>query len=434
VTGEEARYSFVLVADGTFNIGNTPTLTLGMGGVGNVQMLYNEQVVLGTTLRRQFEWGTLVELRAQGGRQLRRGVFVPGVPAISVGPGYAFDSSLTVTQPLLRGFGDRTGLATLRQARVDRDRTRASRLRQASELVRDTEVAYWEAWYGAAALDVQRSARDLAQAQANEAQERERLGALAHPDALAFQTRLAAAEEAVAAAEATLAMRQQDLGRLLGSEQTLGDIDSAPPPMPPARSQDAVERALRASPQIAELEAQVYSARELAQTAGATLEPRLDLQGQLAVHGLGYDDVGGTFQTFGTFAAVTGMLSVIFELPLDDTQRNMEYERASLAIQVAERQLDAARLQIASTARTLVVQAEAARHRVELAENTQNVARELVEAERARFALGASTAIAVTQAENELRDAQLRGLRARVDLYSADQQLAHLTGQLVTSE
>lgn len=429
VLGEEARYGFVLGLQGDLSLGDTPSLT-----IGRVATSYNETVALGAYLARTFEWGMNVELRAAGTRQFRRAVFIPTMATpVEVGPGYGFDVTLTVTQPLLRGFGDRVGLAALRTARVDRDRTAAARDRAASELVRDVEVAYWELWYAQQSIEVERAARDLASRQLAESRARQELGALAPADSLAFATRLASLEEAVVAAEAEARRRGEELARTLGEGRAGGALepDAAPPRLPAPRHDAVIDRILEASPELAELRTTIAAAEESARIAGQALEPRLDLQGQLAVHGLGYGEVAPAFEQWARFAAVTGVVSIAYEMPLDDTQHRREIERASLAIEVAEQQLEAARQAIAAEARTLLDTHAAARRRLELADETVGLARQLVEAEQGRYELGARTSTAVLEAQAELRSAELRALRARIDLTAAELRLQHLAGELL---
>ena len=237
IRGEEARYGFTLQLDGQLTIGDTPTLSRSaMGGL--IVSTYSEQVALGAELERSFEWGMLATARLQGGRTFRRGIFVPGMDPISVGPGYTVDLVLTVTQPFLRGFGDRNGLAQLRALRVERDRTEASRVRQASSLVRDVRTAYWELWYARASLDVQRAALEVAQQHEADARARLELGGIAAADVLAFATRVASLTEAVVAAEADLARRSTELSRQLGGEAgiAVGSLEpgtEAPPAISP---------------------------------------------------------------------------------------------------------------------------------------------------------------------------------------------------------
>lgn len=426
VEGEDARYGFVWSADAAFSIGDTPSLT-----VGDVTTSYGEQITIGTGLMRTFDWGMVAELRVEAGRQLRRAIYVPTMPtAVEVGPGYSFDTTLSLTQPLLRGFGTDVGQAGLRQAEVERDRARAAEVRAASELARDASLAYWELWYSDAAARVEESSRDLAVRQLEEAQARQELGALGRPEMLVFATRRAAAEEAVEIARSERRARALELGRLLGGDRE-PTVAADPPPLPAAPVSRAVEAAMRSSPEVTELEARISAAEIAERTAGESLDPRLDLRGEIGVHGLGYDDVGATFEQFGTFQAVTGLVSLHFEWAVDETRAASERTRARLAIEAAERELEATRQAIRARIETLVERSRASRRRLTLSEETVALARESAEAERARFELGATTAISVTQAENELRNAQLRELRARVDLVQADTELAHHTGELV---
>lgn len=438
VVAEEARYGFTFLANGSLSLGDSLSLnsprtdsTTGMLIAGRTASSYSEQVDLSVGLRRNFEWGTVIELEAAGGRQLRRAFFIPNQAfPIEVGPGYSFDVSLSVTQPILRGFGDDTGLSALRSSRVERTRREATRDRTASELVRDVIVAYWELWYAQSALEVQRANVELAETQYREAQARSELGTLARPDVLSFATRMASANESMVAAENERIRRALELSRLLGGRPVDG-LDESSPPSASALGDELVGQVVEASLTIKEKRSAVDAAREALRTAGADLEPRLDLRGELAVHGLGYDDVGQTFETAATFSAVTGSLNLDFELPLDDARRRSELERARIAIDVAEADLRATVQQVETQTRQLLSTLREARQRLELARETASLAEELAEAERGRFEFGTNTAIAVLEAENQHRDAQLRVLRASVDIATADAQLAHHSGELI---
>ncbi|UJR86134.1 TolC family protein [Sandaracinus amylolyticus] len=428
VLSEEARYTFVLGMDASLDIGDTPSLT-SMG----VAQSYHEQVVLGAQLSRAFEWGMSMQLRVAGARQFRRAILLATIPTpIAIGPGYSFDVTLGVTQSLLRNGWERNGLATLRQARVELDAATASRNRAASELVRDALSAYWELWYARQALEVDVEARRVAERQHADANARRELGSVAGADVLSFARQLAAMEETVAAAEGELRARQLELGRVIGGDRSsaLDPHDDAPA-LPAPRDADVIAIAIERSPELFELEMQVRSAEEAERTAGAQLEPRLDLSGELGLHGMGYDDAGEPFAQVGRFAAVTGMISLEFEMPLDDAQRRAQLERASLAIEVAERRLEAARDRVRAEAATLLDRASVARRRLALADETVRIAEELARAEQERFELGASTPTVVLEAQSELRNAQRRRLRAMIDLVSADLQIAHATGELL---
>lgn len=424
VEAEEARYQLVLRLDGTANVGTTPSLT-----VGNVIYPYSESINLGAELERAFPWGMVVTLGVDATRTFRRAAVIPTMPTVvAIGPGYGLDVTLEVVQPLLRGFGDEVGEAELRAARAEARRTDLSHERAASELVRDVLLAYWELWHASRTMEVETEARGLAERRHEEARQRVELGAIERTDALAFATSLATAEEAVATARAAVTTRSLELGRLTG----VGSADlSAPPDPPRSTSSDAVAQAIARSPELAVLEAEVDAARIAQRTAAESLRPRLDLSASLGVHGLGYDDLGQTFGTFATFAAVTGMVSLTYETPLEDTRLHRTEERAALAVDAAEERLEAARRRIEAAVRSALSDEESAERRLELAEETVEIATQLLAAEEGRRELGTSTTLAVLDAEEQLRRAQLRAARARTDLARARITTRSLTGELL---
>ncbi|GAB4214715.1 MAG: hypothetical protein OHK0013_39630 [Sandaracinaceae bacterium] len=433
VRGERARYVPVLHLEGGFNIGNTPALQANR----SVAFPYNEAVQLVAELQQPFDTGTMLALRAVGSRTFRRSVlsFMPGVDpfVFELGPGYGFDLTLTATQPLLRGFGSDVGSAEQRNAEAALETAEAARDRRATELVRDTLQAYAELWYAEQSVVINQAARDLAARQRDEAHARIEVGVLSPADALAFATRVASLEEVVALSEADRRSRAILLATLLG--MPLGTelhATAEPPPLPfEVPDAEAVALAVDGSPQLAELRAQVEAARRAAAVAAEPLRPRLDAQGQLGLHGMGYDEVGPAFSQIATFAAFTAMVNLIYETPLDDARLHAEQERARLAVDVAEQRYEEARATIEQQVSALLLQRGAARRRIAAATETVELARRSVEAERGRLEIGTRTPTALLAAEEELRSAELRLSRARVDHYVTETALLAFVGRLL---
>ena len=72
-----------------------------------------------------------------------------------------------------------------------------------------------------------------------------------------------------------------------------------------------------------------------------------------------------------------------------------------------------------------------ARVRVTLAEQTLAITEKQMNAEQARYATGGATSLAVLQAQNAWREAQLRVARAKADLIKTHALTRHLMGVLV---
>lgn len=433
VRAELSRYTLVLQLEGSASGGNTPSLQFDR----SVGFPYGENVLLAAELRAPFDTGTTLALRAAGTRTFRRSVFSfqAGMAPIvaELGPGYGLDVTLTVTQPLLRGFGVEVGRAELRSAEAELRTTEARRARRATELVRDTLAAYAELWYAEEAVAIDRAARDLAERQRAEALARVEIGVLTRPATLALSTRLATLEELLAVAEADRRSRAVLLATLLGLPLgTELHATREPPPLAVSVSDaEAVRLAVERAPLLEELAAELEGIRRAASLAGEPLRPRLDAQAQLGLHGVGYDDVPEALAQVGRFAAFTATVGLVYQSPFDDGRQRAEEERARLAVEVAQARLDEARATIEQQVMALLEQRRAARRRIELATETAALARENAEAERGRLELGTRTPIALLVAQEDLRSAELRLRRARTDAYVAEVSLLALTGMLL---
>jgi outer membrane protein TolC len=433
VRGETSRYVPVLHLEGGFNAGNTPSLQANR----SVAFPYGETVQLVAEVQQPLDTGTLLALRATGSRTFRRSVlsFMPGAEPFTfeLGPGYGLDLTLTATQPFLRGFGTEVGRAEQRNAEAALFQAETTRVRRATELVRDTLQAYAELWYAEESVVINASARDLAARQRDEARARIEVGVLSPADALAFATRVASLEEVVALSDADRRSRAILLATLLGMPLGSEIHATAEPPALPFDIADAeaIALAVEGSPQLEELGAQVEAARLAASMAAEPLRPRLDAQAQVGLHGMGYDDAAEPFGQVGRFAAFTATVGLVYETPLEDTRLHAEEERARLAVDVAEQRLAEARATIEQQVSALLQQRNAARRRIALAGETVELASQAVEAERGRLELGTRTPTALLAAEEELRNAQLRLRRARVDLYATETALGAFAGRLL---
>lgn len=427
VVAEEVRYAFVLQIDG----GVTRTASPGLipGGVSTAESYSAEA---GAELRKRLLWGTDLSFRLGGSWQLsdaaRRDL--PG----ALGPAYGTYARFSVVQPLLRGSGREVGEADILVASARRTSAERARDRTASELLRSVVTAYWELWYADAVVGIQEQSRAVAIQQRDDAAARVKVGALAPADVLSFETRVATRDEDVLNAQVERQRRQAELSRQIGALRegsTLGLPSEDVPPTPAPPPADTEKAALAESVQLRELEAALELARLQARTAEDPQRSRLDLDAYVQADGLGNDEVGPAVKQLGTLGAVSAHVGLTYETPLDDSGRRAAAARARLAVDVAAQRLAEARQSVLSEVRTALTSEAAARRRLALAEETTRIAERQLEAERARFQTGASTALAILTAEDEVRSAQLRVARVRAELLEASLTLQHLTGRLL---
>jgi outer membrane protein len=436
VVEQESYYQFMLQLDANGSVGNTPSLAVDRTVTPNrgfVSFPYSEQLDLGAQLSRALPWGMTVTGRVDAIRSFRVQLPNPALPLVTTGPGYGFNAQLSVTQSLLRGFGETVGYAPLYQARADRAGFDATRDRTASVLLRDMLVAYWELWYAERGLEIQHAAREVIQRQRDDMQHRIDLGALASADALTLDAQLASIDASMASTELAAQNAAITLGRLLGRRDGAASPTTQPEPphLSPVATADAIAIAVDHAPEVIEARARIESARVVSSIAGQALMPVLNIGATFSVLGLGYDDVGQTFSNFGAFTAVQFLGTLTYQTPLDNTQQHMEQERAQLAIQIAEQNYEAARAQATADATSALRGDQAATRRIELTEHAVDIAQRALAAQEERLRLGSGLVIDVLNATQTLRQAELDRARAEVDAQQARLRLLHLLGELL---
>lgn len=432
VTAEQALYTPIFDANAAYLHSRAPQLT----GDGGTRVSTVDSYELGTGITKPFAFGTVVSASLTGQRASRFTTLDSALAGNVSGPSYALIGQLALTQPLLRGRGEEVGLASLRQAKLALGASELAAQETASSLLSSVVSAYWELWYAGEVVRIFEQSRDLARVQEEQAKQQVQSGALAPASALPYATQVAELEEAVLASRTELRQRELALAQLLGEPRAVGMGMVASDVPQPETADDPVEaravsEALEKSYARKQLQAQLAIAKDQLKISGDPLRPRLDLDAYVQAQGLGDRSVPDAMEQFGKLQAVSAHVGLTFETPFSDTRRNAQVQSAQLAAHMTERQLDENELAIRSTVASALTRRRSAREKLTLSSQTERVAQAQAEAERARFLAGGSIALLVQQAEDSLRQAQLRAQRARIDLVLADLALAEVRGQLL---
>jgi len=431
VRAEEGLYPFMLQLEGGFTHSSSPTL----GDGGDVNHRSSDTTVLGAQVSKTLPIGTQTSLSVEGTHQASSGPSMLDTGG-GQGAGYGMNARLAVTQPILRGAGTTVVEAGLRQALKSEELTRYRTQRAASELVSEILNTYWELWYAERALEIEIKARDLARTQLEEVEQRVEVGDSAPVDALPFETRLATLEESIISAKTTRDSLSVRLAGLIGfrSGKMRMSPDTGSEPYFSAASLNAEEETLTAltkSPEIREQIASIALAEEREKTAGESMRQRLDLITWVEANTLGNGEVPPVFEQYAQGEAYSAHVGLLYELPLDSTRLEAQRASARLDVDIANQQLLASRDQVRVNVMTVIDRITSTRVRMELAERTFDIARRQAQAERERYELGAAIFVQVREAEEAVREAELRAVRARVDLAQAELELDHLTGKLI---
>jgi len=385
---------------------------------------------LQATLTRPLSTGGSLGVRAGGG-------WSDNPFAFSTTQVFRYSSRLSVvaTQPLLRGAGRRIARADQYRARTARDAAERTRRAAAINVVQDVVAAYWELAYAARSLEIRRGALQLAEERLRRIQAGIAAGATAGIEEVAVSQTVATREQDVISSEVDLLTRSLALRRAAGMPIGPGELDLAPvTPLsiePDALDFDALyARALAASPQLAVLEARAAGADIDVAVAEDAMRARLDASLNAGLNGVGRLPTGATKDLL-----VAGGWSVSAELDYSQTlgnraargsARRARDERNRIDVQIAD-----TRAGIAQQLAQAVALARSAAQRAELSAKVVALAKQSIEAEKARERLGRSTSFDVAQREDEMAQAQLAQTRAEIDYLVAAAAVDALTGDIL---
>jgi outer membrane protein TolC len=431
IRAERARYRPTLLLDATASTLTSPSLT----SAGSTARSASQALVFGAALSQTFSWGTTVDLRLENRDSSSQGTAITGTSdLLTLGPGYGLSATLSLTQPLLRGFGNDVGQADLRAALLAGKERERARDATASSALSALSQAWWELWYAQRALAIEREARALALQQRDEAQRKVAAGSLADVDLLTYETRVAELDQSVLVAEVTARQRAVLLRQAMGERDTGAsfDLSTAEPPAIAALDSGVVLAAAQeASYAVAQQRVAVEGAENTLRTAAEATRPRLDVQAWVQTQGLGNQAFAPALTQLGTFANPSANLGLVFELPLSAERHGAQRGAAEVAVRAARERLEGALQQVAADTATELATLEQATQSVALAQRTAEVSTRNVAAQRKRFATGSAIALEVQVAEDSLRRAQLSIERARVDAVKAQVRLEHLTANLL---
>lgn len=428
---EEQRGAFDPVAVGEVSASGLRTVPRQQGAESR-----RRQMSASAGIVKLFELGTTVEAKTGGGR------LWSNEPDLLVNPAYDALWSVSIAQPLLRGFGVRVNTARIASSLNER-RIAIAQLRHVGiQTVREAKRNYWELVHAIRAkalleqaqaraehlvdlVNVRVQAKDLGphdpsvgQAKAGVAARHERV-VVADDNIRAVEDRLRVITE-MAADPASWGQALTPTTEPVVTEPTL-DVDRA------------MEVALANRPDYQAAQILIENQDLAVEVARNGLLPRLDLKASLANTGLG-DTPHRAGHSFGTFDNYEWSFGLVLEVPLGNRAERARYRRANLDRQQAVLGLRILERQIQIEVRDAIRAVTTSLERLRAAEATVRAEEDRVRAEEIRFKeakLGTSQDVLFAQ--DALADAELRRLRALIDLNIALVELERAKGTLLDS-
>lgn len=349
---------------------------------------------------------------------------------------YSSRAGLSVTQSLLRGMGLNVNLANLRQARLD---TRVSQyeLRGFAEaLVARVEETYWDYALAQRQIQIFEESMKLAQQQLRETEEIIKVGRMAETEIAAAEAEIALRRQNLINARSTMATTRLRLLRLLNPPDSnfwKRDIFLLDQPTVPEVELDVVNShvkvALRMRPDLNQARLGVQLGNlEIVRTKNGLL-PKMDLFITLGKTGFA-DSFGSSVSdiTGDNYDFLTG---IRFEYPLRNRNPRARHDRALVSRDQAVEAVGNLAQLVDLDVRTAYIEVNRSTEQINASRATRQLQEEKLRVETEKFRVGRSTNFLVAQAQRDLVVSQLSEIRAVVNYLKALVGLHRLEGSLL---
>jgi outer membrane protein len=343
---------------------------------------------------------------------------------------------LTVTQPLLQGFGLGTNLATLRKANLDVDISKSELKGVAEEVAAQVENGYWDIYLAAEEEDIQEKSVELAERQLQESLERVSVGVLPELELATVRAELATRREALIDARSGYEQACLHFLFLLNPSDSTGlSLVPLPTerPLIPSDSLDTVEShevlGMRFRSDLNQARFEFRKGQiDVVQTRNGLL-PKLDLFVTLGrttyatVMNKSFPEIDSPFRSQN--------IGVNLSFPLTERQTIAQYTRAKRSREQLELSVKNLERMAKYDIRSAYIEVLRTRQQI----NATRVSRELqerkLEAEQEKFRVGKSTNYLVLQVQRDFTASQRDEARSMVSYLEALVNLYLMEGTLL---
>jgi len=368
-------------------------------------------------------------------------------------PSWSTGLTARLTQPLLRNFGTLVTRSRIVVAQTSRDQAAETLKAQVIATLQEVEQAYWDFRAAKVQVEVKQQSLELAQKLLEETRERIRVGTSAPIDLVQSEASVATRNQDLILARNAQSNSEDTLKKILGF-QTPAEwsmkINATEPYVFEPLDVDlasSIETALEKRPEILRQELALNMTELNVKLARNAVLPSLDLKGSYGFSGIGgtlnMDDpiTGEPVKIRGGFDdsldQIVDMdypnwgIGLALKVPLGNNDAKANLAQRRFEHQQTKTRLAALQQTIIHDVRVAVRYLYDGAASVEAAEASKILAERNVEAEQTKFANGLSTNFLVLQIQDDLANAQLSNLRARLNYRKAIVGYRAATGTLL---
>lgn len=395
-----------------------------------------------------FSTGTQIDAFADNSPQVLYGT------TSGYNPFHSPSTSVTVSQPLLRGFGRSVNLRFLRIARLERKESRAVFQQQLLETVYGISRLYYDLVSLGENIGVKELSLATAEQLYRDDKDQVDLGTLApieltRAQALVSSARLDLVQARGVYRQQEAILRQQllrDLGQPLANFVGIVPTDtiSVPQEQPSIDVSSTITDALQNRPDLAFASLQLQANRIEVDASRNAVKPLLNVYANVQTRGsslVPYTQLGSTGTTVITPnpAVTTGglRLSTIYQagvqvnLPLRNRIAQADAERDAINLRQSQARSLSLENEVRQQVENAAIALENAHQSYAAAVESRNYQQQLLQAEKDKFALGQSTNFLIVQDESYLAQARSTEVAARSNWMKASIALDRATGSLL---
>jgi outer membrane protein len=320
---------------------------------------------------------------------------------------YVTFGGVTVTQPLLRGFGFGANLAGVRLAKADRGIADWQYRQAVIDTVTGVIFTYNNVAQARDNLRIARLSRELAGRLLAQNESRNRIGALSDADVIQARASAASRDEAILLAEQSARDRENELRQLIGETAFMLsgpelELENLPPATPVTVDVASdLKRAFDLRPDYQAARLGVTRRRVSSTLAQNQLLPRVDFVGSYGYSGMDRDFATARRQVRNEDVRAYSA-GVVMSLPLTFAEGRGRARAAKLGLRQSEADLARLESDIAIDVTAAAGQLETTRRRVETNRVALDLARQSLSAEEKKISAGTGSTFLVINAQTIL--------------------------------
>ncbi|MDA9265018.1 TolC family protein [Planctomycetota bacterium] len=413
----------------------TSTSIIDGAAVGETSKRSNDSYFLG--LSGLMRYGTTWQFRLSGDRS-ETSADNPFFSPLNYRSGY----QLSLSQPLLKGFGRSITETSLRVALRNAESSKLATVRAMETTVANIENSYWDLVYARQNVEVQRSGLQEAQELLDLNRRRLEVELGTRLDVISAEANVETQKSSIIAALNNLRDLQDVLLDSINAPQfrregdistMLKDVEVIPTtPLDQAQFspnlEEVVKEALTSRLELLQQDLQIASSEDILRLREDEMRPSLNFSGSFNQPGNGLE-LGESWSNIGEDFSWSAGLNL--EIPLGQRSARNRQLQASEDLRLAQlgrtQQSHIIVLEVTRAVREL----DSARQAVGTTQAATRLRREELDGETRRLEVGVSTAYQVLQVQNSLLTAQVQRLQAQVRLRKAITGYRNSTGRIL---